>query len=307
MKAKVNILVVTYKQQEELPRALDSVLSQADFGLNKIVVQEDCSPDNTWGVLKQYSEAYPHIIEAHRNEKNLGIYGNFYQLVCNRGEADFFFFLAGDDIIKPGVFEAFQKFIEDKNISFDESAGVFLDWECVKPDGSSTVYTQELVSKGYSPYSLFIRHRLYQRGMFISRKMMDNYEPAILDKGLNLAEYMFDSQVIRKAERYYYLPFVGSVYYNGIGVSTQLGHSRYYKEDELIKLEYFLNYYTKSFKDKMWLKACIYRTKYYIRPSIKSFILMIHYYLFGVARYDMNISSVKSFFYPVIASLRKTK
>ena len=287
-----------------MPRALDSVLSQKEAGLNKIIIQDDCSPDGTWSIVQRYTTDYPSIVEGHRNEKNLGIYGNFYQAVCNRGEADFFFFLAGDDLIKDGALDAFQNFVIKENVDANKLTGVFLDWECIKPDGTSTVYSQNIVSKGYSPYSLFIRHKLYQRGMFISRKVMDLYEPAILDRGLNLAEYIFDSQVIRKAKYFYYLPYIGSVYYNGIGVSTQLGNTSYYKEDEIVKLQYFLKHYTSSFRDKMWLKACIYRTKYYIQPTFKSLILTIWYYLFGVTKYDLNIESIKSFYYPFSNALR---
>lgn len=72
-----SIAVITYNQQESLPRALDSLLAQkVDFPY-EIVVGEDCSTDNTREVLKGYAERYPDIIKPIYNETNKGILGNY--------------------------------------------------------------------------------------------------------------------------------------------------------------------------------------------------------------------------------------
>lgn len=301
----INVLIITYNQQSILPRAIESILSQKDYGLNKIVIQDDCSSDGTWNVIQDYIAIEPDMIIANQNARNLGIYANANALLCNSGSADFYIFLAGDDELKPGLFQALQKYSSKENLNCEEEIGVFFDWESVRPDGLSYIFSQSLVSKGYSPYSLFIRHRIYQRGMFISRKIMDSYEPTILSEGLNLAEFIFSSQAIRKVQKSYYIPVVGSIYYNGIGVSTQLADTRYYKEDEIVKLKYFLTNFTSSFRDKMWIIACIHRTEYHINPRFSKFILMFVYFILGLAKYDCNLRSVKSFFYPVVYHLRK--
>lgn len=73
----VSIAVITYNQQESLPKTLDSLLAQkVDFPY-EIVVGEDCSTDNTREVLKGYVERYPDIIKPFYNETNKGVLGNY--------------------------------------------------------------------------------------------------------------------------------------------------------------------------------------------------------------------------------------
>ena len=73
----VSIAVITYNQQESLPKTLDSLLAQkVDFPY-EIVVGEDCSTDNTREVLKGFVERYPDIIKPFYNETNKGILGNY--------------------------------------------------------------------------------------------------------------------------------------------------------------------------------------------------------------------------------------
>ena len=48
---KINVLIITYNQEDLIKRAIDSILCQKEYGLNKIVVSDDCSSDNTWNVL----------------------------------------------------------------------------------------------------------------------------------------------------------------------------------------------------------------------------------------------------------------
>ena len=100
----ITVLVICYKQQDVIKRALDSVLCQKEYGLNKIVVCDDCSPDKTWDVLQDYKSRYPEYFEIHRNEHNLGIYQNMEKLVSLRGESDLFVDLSGDDAFENGFF-----------------------------------------------------------------------------------------------------------------------------------------------------------------------------------------------------------
>ncbi len=92
----VSIAVITYNQQESLPKTLDSLLAQnADFPY-EIVVGEDCSIDNTREVLKGYVERYPDIIKPIYNEANKGILGNYVATLSHcRGK--YMASCAGDD------------------------------------------------------------------------------------------------------------------------------------------------------------------------------------------------------------------
>ena len=118
----ITVLVICYKQQDVIKRALDSVLCQKEYGLNKIVVCDDCSPDKTWDVLQDYKSRYPEYFEIHRNEHNLGIYQNMEKLVSLRGESDLFVNLSGDDAFENGFFKAVQDYIKANNLKLSSYA-----------------------------------------------------------------------------------------------------------------------------------------------------------------------------------------
>ena len=58
MYPRISVVIITYKQQDLISRAIDSVLCQKEYGLKEIVISDDCSPDNTWSVLNNYSNKY---------------------------------------------------------------------------------------------------------------------------------------------------------------------------------------------------------------------------------------------------------
>ena len=73
----INVLILCYKQERIIGRAIESALCQKEWGLKNIIIQDDCSPDGTWEVLQEYARKYPDIVKPYRNEHNLGIYGNW--------------------------------------------------------------------------------------------------------------------------------------------------------------------------------------------------------------------------------------
>ena len=92
----VSIAVITYNQQESLPKTLDSLLAQkVDFPY-EIVVGEDCSTDNTREVLKGYAERYPDIIKPIYHETNKGILGNYVSTLA-QCKGKYMAGCAGDD------------------------------------------------------------------------------------------------------------------------------------------------------------------------------------------------------------------
>ena len=141
----ITVLVICYKQQDVIKRALDSVLCQKEYGLNKIVVCDDCSPDKTWDVLQDYKSRYPEYFEIHRNEHNLGIYQNMEKLVSLRGESDLFVELSGDDAFENGFFKAVQDYIKANNVDFSVPIGIYADYKVIYPNGNQTICHQNIV------------------------------------------------------------------------------------------------------------------------------------------------------------------
>jgi len=73
----VSICTRTYNLENFITEALDSFLMQeTDFPF-EIVIDDDCSTDETVEVIKRYMEKFPNIINADLLEKNIGVRMNF--------------------------------------------------------------------------------------------------------------------------------------------------------------------------------------------------------------------------------------
>ena len=293
---KISVLIITYNQESVIRRTLDSVLKHIDWGLYEIVISDDCSSDNTWSILLEYKKHYPSIVKPYRNATNLGIYGNAQELYYHRGNADLFLFLDGDDVICPGLFKEIQSFIVNNRVETDINMAIFFDWKSIMPNNKETIYRQNLVQKEKHPYSLAIRGHLNYRGAVFSSSVLDNYSPAVLDKGLNLAEAMWDFQGIRLTDYFYYLPFVGTAYYQMIGVSTSLKlDTPYYNEEDVIRWDYLSRNYAINRRDYHWMKACMYRTKCRMEFSFVTYAKMLFHYTQGIAPYDFKLRKLANF------------
>lgn len=232
----ISIFIVTYKQENLIGRAIESVLAQRDWGLKSIVIGDDCSPDNNWKVIQEYQGKYPDIIKAYRNEHNLGIYGNYEQLLSHRDEADLYYFLEGDDAICDGWFKAIQENLTKRKVKVkDEAAAVCSDYKVIRPNGMSlTNRNNRLVEKKeVDVVSLKARNIITYRSTMVTAKTLERYTPVDLSKGLGIAEEMADIRAFRFSDKFYYVPFVATIYYTHIGISTRLNTDEYY--DEKIK------------------------------------------------------------------------
>lgn len=92
----VSVCIPTYNYGHFLGAAIDSVLAQ-EFGDFELVVVDNASEDDTPAVVAARSDPR---LRHHRNERNLGLFGNFARcLELARGE--FVKFLAADDWLHP--------------------------------------------------------------------------------------------------------------------------------------------------------------------------------------------------------------
>ena len=77
MNPKVDVVVVTYNILELLKKCIHSIVKQ-DYFVNKIIVVDNNSTDNTYNYLKNISKKYDFIQPLHFSE-NLGGAGGFYE------------------------------------------------------------------------------------------------------------------------------------------------------------------------------------------------------------------------------------
>ncbi len=92
----VTVCCITYGHEELIRQALDSFLMQKTNFKFKVFVGEDCGPDGTADIIREYAEKYPDIIVPFIRETNMGAQTNLIDL-CMRANSPYIAFCEGDD------------------------------------------------------------------------------------------------------------------------------------------------------------------------------------------------------------------
>lgn len=92
----VSVAVITYNMQQYLPQLLDSILMQETNFPYEIVVDDDCSPDDSRTILEEYRQRYPDKIVLSLRDDNVGGSRNMYG-VLRRCRGKYIAILEGDD------------------------------------------------------------------------------------------------------------------------------------------------------------------------------------------------------------------
>ena len=277
---RISVLIICYKQEQLITRALDSLLSQKDY-LYEICVSDDCSPDNTWNVLLEYHERYPDVIKLHRNEPNVGIFENIEQ-VWTMPTGDVVYFMAGDDAAGDGWFKTIIEFIKEKDIDYkNELFCIYGDYKCIYPNGDSVVHRQSAVSKYNNVFRLALRGVINSRSCCYSKRVLDKFQKVSQGRS-HIAENAQDRQLQIFSEKNYYIPLVGNVYYSSIGISVHLTEEL--KKERMQIWPYSVKCFKElgvelNKKDLLFIKHRITYQEYVHWGNKKSALLSIWYYL----------------------------
>lgn len=301
----INVLIICYKQERLIGRALDSILCQKEWGLKNIIIQDDCSPDGTWEVLQEYARKYPDIVKPYRNEHNLGIYGNWQAMMQNRGDADFYTELAGDDAFCDGFFKEAQMFMESHPMSSSELFSIFMDWKVIRANGMESVVRNQALERDIPAYRLQLRGVIHPRGVLISKGTIDQYKSIPLEHGIPLAEIVTDLQQTYFSHHTYYIPFVASIYYANIGVTSDLKKFKF-NEDSIYKFEHLHEYFDLCEADKEYLQYKKYMTLNGQKFSFSTYRQMIcHYKNCADNQFPLSKKAlIGLYFHPITSRLR---
>jgi len=107
---KVSIIMGIFNCAETLPEAIDSVLAQT-FSDWQLILCDDGSKDNTYGIAKEYQGRFPEKILLLQNERNMGLnhtLNRCLQVVSGEYVAR----MDGDDISLPTRIEKEAAFLD---------------------------------------------------------------------------------------------------------------------------------------------------------------------------------------------------
>jgi glycosyltransferase involved in cell wall biosynthesis len=196
---KVSVVLVTYKRAHLLPATIESILAQTfkDF---ELIICDDCSPDETETVCKQY-EKHDDRVRYRRGQKNVGMPGNLNAGII-ASSAEYIANLHDGDIYDPKLLEKWLAALE----AYPRAAFVFNAYRDLDRHGN-TVRIWRAPLGPCVPGSLLLEKIYFRRWRFNSAVWgtVMGRRSAYLDVGLFDLRFGFVSDVdmwMRLAERF---------------------------------------------------------------------------------------------------------
>jgi|TARA_B110000879_G_scaffold211061_1_gene302659 glycosyltransferase involved in cell wall biosynthesis len=158
--------MVTYNHEAFIREALDSVLCQNVDFTYEIVIGEDCSPDNTRAIIKEYEALHPDLIKPIYHEKNVGASRNAYEFTLPKCQGKYIAVLEGDDYwTDPNKLQKQVDFLEE-NPNFSACGH---QAEVIYEDGSQD--SKPFGAKADVSYEIkdFLQHRKFHTSSLIYR------------------------------------------------------------------------------------------------------------------------------------------
>lgn len=91
----VSVVMATYNGEKYLREQIDSILNQT-YPVYELIIQDDCSTDNTVAIARDYAKLYP-VIKVFENQRNMGLNQNF-KTAAMRATGDFVAISDQDDV-----------------------------------------------------------------------------------------------------------------------------------------------------------------------------------------------------------------
>lgn len=115
---KISIIIPTFNVENDLQRAINSLLNQTiGFENLEIILVDDNSTDNTQEIILEYSKEYKNI-KYHFLEENSGSAGKPRNIGIKIATSTYVIFLDNDDEYVKEACEIFYKIITQKNVNF---------------------------------------------------------------------------------------------------------------------------------------------------------------------------------------------
>ena len=117
MNYKISIIIPTFNIEDDIKRAINSLINQTiGFKNLEIIIVDDCSTDNTKQIILEYSEQYDNIKYIFL-DTNSGSAGKPRNICIKHATANYIMFLDNDDEYVPEACEIFYNEIEKNDVN----------------------------------------------------------------------------------------------------------------------------------------------------------------------------------------------
>jgi abequosyltransferase len=190
MRIKLSICIATFRRDNFIGETLDSILGQIELGI-EVVVVDGASPDNTFDVMKSYSQRYPEI-RYFRESVNSGVDADFDKAV-GYANGQYCWLMTDDDLLKPGAIKKVLTFLDGNEEliivnseirNFDmseifETCALKLDVDKVYRERDQEAFFSEV-----GPYLSFIGCVVVRKDFWCSRKRSSYYGSLFIHVGV---------------------------------------------------------------------------------------------------------------------------
>lgn len=266
--AKHSILIATYNQENLITDCLESVLVQKDY-IYEIIINDDCSTDNTWDIVKKYASLYPKLIKIHRSEANIGVFNSLNWLM-KQASGDIINIVAGDDLLPENILKTYTEFIFYNKLNCNDKFIIYTDAVAFDKQGNTKLYRNERVTVE-TPLDLILKCELYFWETGLSYGLIKSAPLYNSNIGYQ-ADWLYHVERALCCDNHYYIPIVGYKYRVGVGVTaksklTELYKSRY----RVLKRIKTLNLNAASEKSILFLNTIDAMLKYFFNPNLKTY------------------------------------
>lgn len=235
---RISVLIICYKQEDLIKRAINSLLAQKDY-IYEICVSDDSSPDRTWEVLQEYDKQYPGLFKLHHNRPNVGIFENI-EYTWTMPTGDIIYQLSGDDECGENWFKTVVEFIEKHNINYRKDLFcIYGDYNCKYPNGDIYTFSNRKILSGRDAKRLALRGMIGNRSACYSINVLKRFKKVSQGRSY-IAEVVQDRQLQIFSEKNFYIPHIGNTYFANIGVSTSIGSSHFEERQKM--MDYYLDF-----------------------------------------------------------------
>lgn len=110
---KVSVLMPTYMHEKYISQAIESFLSQECSFDCELLINDDCSKDNTANIAAEYANKYPEKVKFFAQKENKGLLEN-YKFLLSKASDEYIAILESDDYwIDPKKLEKQISFLEN--------------------------------------------------------------------------------------------------------------------------------------------------------------------------------------------------
>ncbi len=286
---KHSVIVLVYNQELLVKNALESILSQNPLP-HEILVGDDCSTDNSYETILKYQVQHPNLIKVFRHKKNIGIFPNL-NFMIDKVTGDIVSFVAGDDIILPGLFDELNKVVDNNQIDLLRNFVIVTNSINCDQKGKK-VLNDNYNYRDKDPFKRRIRYSIDYRSIGISSSLLRTAGPVIENIGYH-ADWIWNLKIDCYSEKHFYTPFVSSVYNSGIGIVSKT--KKDLLSESMLKVlpiirEEFIHKLDK--KDLLFLELVEKFEKYQEIPSLSNYIIYIYCLIFNINNLDSNKSLI---------------